>query len=166
MDDSASQSSKTKIVKHEEKKQTTKPKVKNFNSLSEEGVHEIEENEIQNKNIESQMGDDMNSYLESQSKVKNTKIIENDFKIDEIYSINNKNKTMIEEIHEIIDKLNNDSDLNFLIDSINKIRLSRNSKIFDKNQMLVSFNGKEVDKFFTAKKQHPNFSVDISFQLI
>ena len=89
----------------------------------------------------------------------------NDINIDDIYTINSKSQ--IDEIWEIIDNLNNDTDLNFLIDSINKIRLRlKNKKIFDKNKMTISLNNKEVDKFSNDDKMHKNFSVDVNFQII
>ena len=89
----------------------------------------------------------------------------NDLNIDDMITVNGKSQ--IDEIWEIIDNLNNETDLNSLIESINKVRLKlNNKKIFDKNKMTVSFNNNEVDKFSNAKDMHKNFSVEVNFQLI
>lgn len=119
-----------------------------------------EDREPNNKNIETNM---MDSYFETNVNV--NKNIENRYIIDEANG-DKPNKTGVDEIFDIIDNLNNDTDLNNFIDNINRIRVRDNKRIFDKNQMLVSFSNKEVDKFLTAKRQHKNFSVDISFRLL
>lgn len=127
-----------------------------FNSFAEEQPNEADEAETKDK------ANNMVS-IETNTKINNQNV-NNDFNIDNIYETNHV-KNQMDEISEIIDKLNNESDLNFLIESINTIRMKENRKIFDKNHLLVSLNSKEVDKFFTEKNQHKNFSVDVSFQL-
>lgn len=77
-----------------------------------------------------------------------------------------ENHSHIDKIYEIIDSLNNDTDLNILIDTINNIRSKDNKSTFNKQNLHMSFSGHEVDKFFQAKKMHPDFAVDLYFELI
>jgi hypothetical protein len=72
----------------------------------------------------------------------------------------------IEKIYDIIDSLNNDTDLNILIDTINNIRAKDNKPIFHKDNLRIQFGSDEVDKFFEAKKMHKDFNVELCFELI
>jgi len=44
--------------------------------------------------------------------------------------------------------------------------MKENKSIFSKQNLKISLNCNEVDKFSDAKKMHPDFSVDLQFDLI
>jgi|LauGreDrversion4_2_1035121.scaffolds.fasta_scaffold597581_1 hypothetical protein len=72
----------------------------------------------------------------------------------------------IDKIYEIIDSLNHNTDLNVLIDTINNVRMNDRKALFKKNNLHLSFNSFEVDKFTQAKKMHPDFAVDLYYELL
>jgi hypothetical protein len=72
----------------------------------------------------------------------------------------------IDKIYKIIDSLNYNSDLNVLIDTINNVRMNERKPLFKKQNLHLSFNSYEVDKFSQAKKMHPDFAVDLYFDLL
>lgn len=75
-------------------------------------------------------------------------------------------KYSFDKIYEIIDSLNYNTDLNVLIDTINLVRMNQKKPLFKKNNLHMSFNSFEVDKFSQAKKMEPDFAVDIYFELL
>jgi len=77
-----------------------------------------------------------------------------------------KEECSIDKIYEIIDSLNHNTDLNVLIDTINNVRMNERKPLFKKNNLHLSFNSYEVDKFTQAKKMHPDFAVDLYFELL
>jgi len=74
--------------------------------------------------------------------------------------------TQIEQLYNIIDSLNYDTDLDTLIDTVNNIRIKNNRQTFSKNDLNISFRSTEVDKFSQYKKMHKEFSVNLNFQFV
>ena len=56
------------------------------------------------------------------------------------------------------------SDLNLIIDKINKIRNAKNLSLFDKNNISIYFKAKELDKF-SDKKNYKNLYVKINYSI-
>jgi hypothetical protein len=63
-------------------------------------------------------------------------------------------------------KLKFNTDLNVLVDTINKILTSAGGKAFDKKDMTISLCAKELDKFGKSHKMNENFAVNINYSLL
>jgi protein-tyrosine phosphatase len=68
-------------------------------------------------------------------------------------------------LFDILFKLKHNTNLNVLINHINKIIKKQNKTPFDKTNMNISLTAKELDKFSKVKSMNPNFAVNICFSL-
>ena len=89
----------------------------------------------------------------------------NDEWIDKLISENRKQLENIKKERSQLITNQNDTDLNKLIDTINKNRSKENLSTFNKSNINLSFKRNEVDKFTQSKKMHSDFSVDINFEI-
>lgn len=109
------------------------------------------------------------------SVLKNTKII----KDDDVYLRHNLTpyeeersqifeSPEIEGLYNIIEKLNHNTDLNMIIETISKIKLSETSSqhIFSRDNLNIYLHAKELDKFDNVKKMMSDFCVQINFSLL
>ena len=67
---------------------------------------------------------------------------------------------------ELVERLSIDPDLNSMIRGINELARSRNILPFNKNEISIFLNAKELDKFDKAKKMVKDFGVSLDFKLI
>lgn len=152
------------------------PKLKLTSSMYQKKIKFNQINKVMNPDIEmksfSNLKQGLIEEVDNSCITKKEDYFNNSFKFDDdkidnckIESREHKN-SQIDKINEIIDSLNNDTDLNILIDTINNVRIKENRPTFDKKNLNHSFGSLELDKFTQFKKMRPDFSVNISFQLI
>jgi len=88
-------------------------------------------------------------------------------------SLNDKNlnvnifsePTLEDNLFDIIYKLKHNTNMNLLIKTINKILLNEKKQPFNKENMVITLNSKELDKFLQKDKVKKNFSVEICYSL-
>lgn len=88
-------------------------------------------------------------------------------------SLNDKNlnvnifsePTLEDNLFDIIYKLKHNTNMNLLIKTINKILLNEKKQPFNKENMVITLNSKELDKFDQKDKVKKNFSVEICYSL-
>jgi hypothetical protein len=68
-------------------------------------------------------------------------------------------------LFDIIYKLQHNTDLNLLTQTINKILVKDNKKPFNKSDLTIGLKANELDKFSKAKKVHKDFTVNITYSL-
>jgi hypothetical protein len=117
----------------------------------------------------SMIGKDMNL-----SAIKNNKII----KDDDVYFRHNltpyedeKSQVFespeIEGLYNIIEKLNHNTDLNVIIDTISQIKIKETkSSTFTRDNLNIFLHANELDKFDNFKKMMKEFCVQINFSLL
>lgn len=69
-------------------------------------------------------------------------------------------------LFDILFKLKHNTNLNVLINQINKIIKKQNKLPFDKTNMTISLSARELDKFSNVKKMHSSFAVQICYALL
>lgn len=69
----------------------------------------------------------------------------------------------IERLFDIIEKLDHNTDLNVIIDTISKLKIT--SKPFSKENLNIILHANELDKFDNEKKMLKEFCVQINFSL-
>ncbi len=77
----------------------------------------------------------------------------------------NSEPTLEDNLFDIIYKLKHNTNMNLLIKTINKILLNEKKQPFNKENMVITLNSKELDKFNQKDKVTKNFSVEICYSL-
>ena len=129
--------------------------------------------EIFEKFLMNNENDNNNIIFEDNSNIElnnNKKKLQNGFLIfNETNSNNSKNLNEILN-DDLYDKnfknsfISHKSDLNLIIEKINKIRSEKNLSLFDKNNVSIYFNVNELDKF-SDKKNYENLYVKINYSI-
>jgi len=89
---------------------------------------------------------------------------ENQIILDNCENFNNNYK--VSNLSDLLYKLNFNTDIEEIIDTLNSTLQEQNKLIFDKNDFNIRLKKHELDKFFKIKSVDPEFSLNLKYSLL
>lgn len=84
--------------------------------------------------------------------------------LDNLENINNSYK--VANLSDLLYKLNYNTDIEKIIDTLNATLHEQNKQIFNKNDFNIRLKKEELDKFFKIKTVDPEFSLNLKYSLL
>jgi len=84
--------------------------------------------------------------------------------LDNLENINNVYK--VSNLSDLLYKMNYNTDIEKIIDTLNATFLEQNKPTFNKNDFNIKLKKEELDKFFKIKSVDPEFSLNLKYSLL
>ena len=127
-------------------------------------------NKKENQNFsssDSKLSNTENFYFKKELDYENKILKEINDNLSILDNSENKNTTYkVSNLSDLLYKLNYNTDIEKIIDTLNATLVEQNKPTFNKNDFNIKLKKEELDKFFKIKSVNPDFSLNLKYSLL